>query len=90
MSYFVYILRTSGNTLYVGQTKDLEKRLEQHKARNGKTAKYLMYFESFALVYSAEFEYRGEAMRREVELKKLTRDQKGALISGDMNLLKKL
>ncbi|MBU4098355.1 GIY-YIG nuclease family protein, partial [Patescibacteria group bacterium] len=46
MSYFVYILRTSSNTLYIGQTNNLEKRLKEHKERSSRSAKYMKYFSS--------------------------------------------
>ena len=36
--FWVYILRTSGNTLYTGQTNNLEKRFLDHK--NGKGGHY--------------------------------------------------
>lgn len=78
MSYFVYILRTSGNTLYTGYTSDLEKRMEKH--RNGKGAKYMRGFENFELVYTEELATRQEAMKREYELKQLTKAKKEKLV----------
>ena len=38
MSYFVYILRTSKNTLYIGQTNNLEKRLAEHLNKKRRSA----------------------------------------------------
>lgn len=81
MSFFVYILRTSSDTLYIGQTKDLEQRLTEHRKKSPKSAKYMRYFKSFELVYSEEHKTRSEAMQREAALKKLTRQQKEKLIS---------
>lgn len=78
--YFVYILRTSSNTLYIGQTNNLERRLKEHNENSKKSAKYMRYFSSFELVYTEEFESRSEAMKREVQLKKLTKAKKEALI----------
>jgi len=83
MPYFVYILRTSSNTLYIGQTKDLKKRLREHKNKSSKSAKYLRYFSSFKLVYTEKHPTRREAMKREVQLKKWTRAKKEALIAKD-------
>lgn len=80
MSYTVYILRTSSNTLYIGQTNNLEKRLREHQDKKGKGAKYIRYFTSATLVYSETYSSRTEAMRREYQLKKLTKAQKEALI----------
>lgn len=80
--FFVYILRTSANTLYVGQTNNLEKRMGEHRSKTIKSSKYVRSFESFELVYSEPFDTRSEAMKREYELKQLTKAQKEKLIQG--------
>jgi putative endonuclease len=90
MRFFVYILRTSSNTLYIGQTNNLDKRLKEHKSGKSKSAKYLRYFKSFELVYSETLKTRHESMKREIQLKKWTRIKKEALIRGDTQILKKL
>lgn len=82
MSYFVYILRTSSNTLYIGQTNNLEKRIREHKERSSKSAKYIRYFPSFELVFKETYATRTEALRREAQLKGLSRTEKDALIRG--------
>ena len=79
--YIVYILKTSGNTLYIGQTKDLEKRINEHREKSVRSAKYIKYFDSFEFVYSERFETRSEAMKREAQLKNLTRIQKETIIN---------
>ena len=83
MSYTVYLLRTSSNTLYTGQTNNLDKRIKEHYAKTGKGAKYMKYFDSFELVYREEFLTLVEAMRREREIKSWQREKKEALISRD-------
>ena len=88
--FIVYLLRTSSNTLYIGQTNSLEKRLKEHKAKTSKSAKYTRYFNSFELVYYESFTSRSEAMKREWQLKQWSRAKKEALISENLNLLKKL
>ncbi|HAV14870.1 MAG TPA: hypothetical protein DCX25_00895 [Candidatus Pacebacteria bacterium] len=85
-SFIVYILRTSANTYYIGQTNDLEKRLKEHRAHGPASAKYMRYFPSFTLVYTEKFGTRSEAMKREAFLKKLSRPEKDALIQ---NIVKK-
>lgn len=80
MSFFVYILKTSGNTLYIGQTKNVEKRLTQHRQKKGPGAKYLRLFTSFELVYTEAHRTRSEALKREWELKQLSRKEKMAFI----------
>jgi putative endonuclease len=80
--FYVYILRTSANTLYVGQTNNLEKRMEEHHSKTIKSSKYVRSFPSFKLVYSEEYKTRSEAMKREYELKQLTKVQKEKLVQG--------
>ena len=80
--FTVYILRTSSNTLYIGQTNNLEKRLKEHQTKGSQSAKYTRYFSNLELVYSEAFATRKEAMQREAQLKKLTKAKKEALIRG--------
>ena len=80
MKYYVYILRTSSDTLYTGQTNNLEKRLLEHKKKSTKSAKYMRYFDSFELVYLEKLPTRQQAMKREWQIKNLSRAQKEALI----------
>lgn len=89
MAYFVYILRTSSNTLYTGQTNNLQKRLKEHERKKGRGAKYMKYFDSFQLVYREKFPTLLEAMRREKQLKGWTKAKKENIITGDLKLLKK-
>lgn len=81
MPFTVYILRTSSNTLYIGQTSNLNRRLQQHRSKSSRSAKYLKYFTSFELVYSEAQPTRSQALKREAQLKKLSRSQKEALIN---------
>ena len=76
---FVYILRCSDGTLYSGWTNDLEARLKTHNS--GKGAKYTRSRLPVELVYSEELESPSAAMRRECELKKLSRKEKLDLIN---------
>lgn len=90
MSYFVYILRTSSNTLYIGQTNNLAKRLKEHRSKTGRSAKYIRYFSFFELVYSEAYPTRKKAMKREAQLKNWPKTKKEALVRGDKILLKEL
>ena len=82
-NFVVYILRTSRNTLYTGQTNNLERRIKEHNDKKGKGAKYTRCFEECVLVHHEFFATRNEAMKREAEIKKLTKKQKEALIAKD-------
>ncbi len=79
--YFVYILRTSSNTLYTGQTNNLERRLKEHKGKGKKSAKYTRSFASVELVYKEGYETLSEALKREAELKKWSKKKKEELIN---------
>ena len=83
MPFTVYILRTSRNTLYIGQTNNLAKRLIEHQEERGKGAKYMRSFSSFTLVYQEHFDTRSEALKREWELKKLSKAKKEAVITAE-------
>lgn len=75
----VYILKCADDTLYTGITNDLERRLNEHNSCS-KGSKYTRARRPVTLVYSAEMENRSEASKEEARIKKLTRDQKIALI----------
>lgn len=85
--FTVYILRTSANTLYIGQTNNLERRLKQHQSHTSLSARYMKLFSSFELVYSEQFGTRAASMKRELQLKKWSRAKKEALILGNKEVL---
>ena len=82
--FYVYILRTDRNTLYIGQTNNLAKRLAEHRSHRSRSAKYLRSFASFELVHQEVYATRTEALKREWQLKQLTRAQKVAIISSSI------
>ena len=75
---YVYILLCSDNTLYTGWTNDLECRIRTHNAGTG--AKYTKMRLPVKLVYSEIFNTKSEAIKREIEIKKLSRRKKLELI----------
>jgi putative endonuclease len=74
MNYYIYILECRGGTLYVGSTNDIEKRVAAHNA--GKGAKYTRGRTPVLLLYSESFATKGEALKREAALKRLSRKEK--------------
>ncbi|HCS78845.1 TPA: hypothetical protein DIV55_03810 [Patescibacteria group bacterium] len=88
--FFVYILRSSSNQLYIGQTNNFENREKQQLSKSSKAAKFIKDGKEFSLVYSEEYSTRLESMRREKQLKGWKRAKKEALIKGDLALLKRL
>ena len=75
---YVYLLRCADGTLYCGWTTDLTARLEAHNSGNG--AKYTRSRRPVELVYHEEYEDRHEALSREYRIKRLSRQEKLALI----------
>lgn len=74
MSYYVYMLRCCDGSLYTGYTDDPERRVKVHNA--GKGGKYTRSHLPVELVYQEEFADKSAAMRREWEIKQLTRAEK--------------
>lgn len=78
MSWFVYMLRCGDGTIYTGITDDVEKRLSAHRA--GKGAKYTRGRGPLELVYTEQQPDKPAALRREIAIKKLTRQEKLKLL----------
>lgn len=81
MSYYVYLLRCSDDTLYTGCTNDLKRRIQAHNA--GKGAKYTRSRRPVELVYQEIQPDRSAALRREAKVKQLLRKEKLALIAAE-------
>jgi len=80
MSWFVYMLRCSDNSLYTGITTDVERRFAEHII--GKTgAKYTRARKPIMIVYKETHASRSAALIREAAIKRLTRERKEALIT---------
>jgi putative endonuclease len=77
--FWVYIVRCSDSTLYTGFTKDVEKRLARHNA--GRGSKYTRARLPVRLAYLETAGTAGEALRREVEVKRMSRLEKLRLCS---------
>lgn len=75
---YTYIVRCRDNTLYTGWTTDLDKRVKAHNL--GKGAKYTRSRGPVVLVYYEKYRTKEEAMRREWEIKRLSRKEKEKLI----------
>lgn len=76
---YVYILKCSDDTLYTGWTNNLEHRIKVHN--DGKGAKYTKSRRPVQLVYYEQFDTKQEAMRREFEIKHLSRKEKEKLLN---------
>ena len=83
-SAYTYILRCADGSLYTGWTNDLEKRVSAHNAGTG--GKYTRSHRPVTLVYHETFHTKEEAMQREYAIKRLTREEKEALIKAGCSL----
>lgn len=76
--HIVYMLKCKDNTLYTGYTNDLEKRLKMHTS--GKGAKYTRGRGPFQVVFIEKFPSKEAALKKEYQIKQLSRKRKFELI----------
>jgi putative endonuclease len=74
----VYILECADGTYYTGITNNLELRIQAHN--EGKGARYTRGRGPFKLKYTEECENRSVATKRELNIKKLSREDKLKII----------
>ena len=82
------MLRCAGNRIYTGYAVDVEARFEQHNA--GKGAKFTKAFPPVCILRQFELDSHEQALRLEARIKKLPRQQKELLASGDTELADRL
>ena len=78
--WFVYIVRCADDTLYTGICKDLARRIGEHNASGPLAASYTRSRRPVTLVYNEAAETRSAALKREYEIKQLTRQAKERLL----------
>lgn len=78
--WFVYILKCADGSLYTGITNDIDRRIAAHE--DGRGAKYTRGRGPFDLLHREIFRTRGDALKREIEIKALDRAAKLALAAG--------
>ncbi|HJV47123.1 MAG TPA: GIY-YIG nuclease family protein [Bacillota bacterium] len=72
--YFVYMLRCRDHSIYTGITNNLDRRIYEHN--QGKASKYTRVRLPVQLVYVEPIGTKSDALKREIELKKLKKKQK--------------
>ena len=77
-TWFLYILRCGDGTLYTGITTDVQARFAQHQA--GKGAKYTRGRGPLEVVYTEECGDHSAALKRELAIKALPREEKDKLL----------
>lgn len=83
MSCYCYIVECADGTYYTGWAVDPEKRVAMHN--KGRGARYTRTRGPVKLVYVEELPDRPSAMKREIAIKRMTRNRKGRLISEGSN-----
>jgi putative endonuclease len=78
--HFVYIVRCADDTLYTGYARDPREREQVHNS--GRGARYTAGRRPVRVVYAEPFASQGDALRREIELKRWSRARTEALIDG--------
>lgn len=77
--YFIYILLCRDGSFYTGSSNSIESRFKSHLS--GKGARYTKSHKPERVVYSEKFASKSEALKREAEIKKLSRKEKEKLIA---------
>ena len=79
-TWYLYMLKCDGGSLYTGITNDLERRLRQHS--EGTASRYTRSRLPVRLVYRESCGSRTSALVREHAVKKLSRREKDTLVKG--------
>ena len=88
MVFWVYILRCSDGSYYVGHTDNLERRVAEHQS--GEFGGYTSTRRPVSPIWAQEFPTRHEAFERERQVKNWSRAKKEALAREDWSGLSKL
>jgi putative endonuclease len=82
--WFVYVVRCSDGTLYVGIARDVAARIAMHES--GRGARYTRGRGPLELLAKRRCEGKGHALRLELALKRLPRSEKLAVIGSRRKL----
>ncbi|GLR64232.1 GIY-YIG nuclease family protein [Marinospirillum insulare] len=85
-NWYLYLVEQASGALYTGITRDLERRFAEHQANNHKTARSLRGKGPLKLVFSCPVASHSQALKLEYKIKKLPRNKKLAIISGEFDL----
>jgi putative endonuclease len=79
MSHWIYILKCIDKTLYTGYAVDVDKRCAKHNSGKG-GAKYTRCRLPVEVVYREEYDTKSDALKREYQIKQMSRLEKLKLI----------
>ena len=78
-AWYVYVIRASDDSLYTGITTDVQRRFKEHSSP-ARGARFFRGRSPVEVVYSENHPDRSSALRREAEIKKLSRPEKLKLV----------
>lgn len=81
--YFVYLIKCEGGSIYTGITTDVKRRFKEHKDKLG--GHYTRAHKAEKILHTEEYQTRSEALKREAEIKKFSRNKKLELVKADKN-----
>lgn len=82
--WYLYIVCCNDKSLYTGVTNDLKKRITKHNS--GKGAKYTASRRPVVLKYTELHQTKSDALKRERQIKNLTRQEKINLINSSSHV----
>lgn len=80
MEWFVYIILTKKDRLYTGITTNPDRRFQEHLTDKKKGAKYFRTDKPLKIVYLEKFSSKSNALKREIEIKKMSKTSKSSLL----------
>ena len=86
--WYVYIIQCSDNSLYIGSTTDINRRIKEHNSKKG--GSYTRIRTPVKLMYQERQPDRIAAQKREAQIKRWTRAKKVAFIKHDKVELRNL
>jgi predicted GIY-YIG superfamily endonuclease len=85
VTHYVYLLRCADNSLYVGETSNLQTRERHHN--EGRGGSYTAKRRPVHIVYAEQYRSREEALTRERQIKRWSAQKKELLVRGDLAAL---
>lgn len=83
--WWVYMVRCKSGRLYTGITTDTARRFREHCGEGGRGARFFRSDPAQEMVYTEAAQDRSAASRREAAIKKLSRQQKLALVNAALS-----
>jgi putative endonuclease len=81
MNWYVYMILTEKNRLYTGISTDPERRFIEHLCDVKKGAKFFRSDRPIKIVFLEEYSSMSDALKREIQIKKLSSMKKRNLLT---------